>query len=286
MMTKLIATAAHHASAIGSPTAIPQLIIWTASAPTSPIPALFDPEFYMLLQGGKRLTVGGRTVAVSPGTCAVASVGLPFTSQVTEACPDEPYVGIEWKLDASVVAGLLLDMPDCADQLTGAISIARADDSIMGPFVRLIGLLDTPADIPVLLPQFERELCYRLLQSPLGPRLRQIGRHSARFAQIKQASEWIAENADKPMRVEWLANHVGMSVTSFHRHFRAVTAHTPLAYQRHIRLLDARRRLASGSGNVTRTAFATGYASASQFSREYKRAFGIAPIRDAALLRQ
>jgi AraC-like DNA-binding protein len=124
------------------------------------------------------------------------------------------------------------------------------------------------------------------LLSFLGPRLRQIGQHSARFGQIKLAAAWIARNADQRMSVEWLAAHVGMSVTSFHRHFKAVTAHTPLAYQRHIRLLEARRRLASGSESVTGTAFGTGYASASQFSREYKREFGITPIRDAALLRR
>lgn len=286
MMTKLIATAARHASAVGFPTAIPHLIIWSADAPTSPTPALFDPEFYILLQGAKRLTVAGRTFEFRAGTSAVASVGLPFTSQVIKACPDEPYLGIEWKLDAGVVASLLLDMPDRTNQLTGAISITQVDDSITEPLGRLLRLLDTPTDIPVLGPQFERELCYRLLQGPFGPRLRQLCQHSARFGQIKRAAQWIGENADKPMSVEWLAAHVGMSVTSFHRHFRAVTAHTPLAYQRHIRLLDARRRLASGTESVTGTAFATGYASASQFSREYKRAFGTPPIRDAALLRQ
>ena len=205
---------------------------------------------------------------------------MPFTSQVIEACAGEPYLGVEWKLDASTVASLLLGMPDTTNQQTGAISIAQVDDSITEPLGRLLRLLDTPTDIPVLVSQFERELCYRLLQSPLGPRLRQVGRHGTRFGQIKQAAEWIAENADKPLSVERLATHVGMSVTSFHRHFKAVTAHTPLAYRRHIRLLDARRRLASGRGNVTGTAFATGYASASQFSREYKRAFGVAPIRD------
>ena len=279
MTTKLIATAARHASAVGSPTAIPRLIIWSADAPTTPVPALF--EFYLLLQGAKRLTVAGRSFGFRPGTAAAASVGLPFTSQVVEACAEEPYLGIEWKIDAGVVASLLLDMPDSTDRQTGAISVAQIDDGVTEPLGRLLRLLDTPTDIPVLAPYFERELCYRLLQSPLGPRLRQIGRHGTRFGQIKRAAAWIAGNADKPMSVERLAAQVGMSVTSFHRHFKAVTAHTPLAYRRHIRLLDARRRLASGGDTVTGTAFATGYGSASQFSREYKRAFGVRPIRDA-----
>ena len=285
MLTKLISTAVRYGSVAGVPTAIPQLTIWTAEAPTDQIPALFEPEFYLLLQGAKRMTIAGQTFECRAGTCAVASVGLPFTSEVIEASPERPYLGLELKLDASIVTSLLLDIPDRTDQQSGAISISQADDSIVEPLDRLLRLLDAPSEIGILAPQFERELSYRLLQGPMGSRLRQIGRHSARFGQIKMAAQWICENADKPMSIGWLAASVGMSVTSFHRHFKAVTAHTPLAYQRHIRLLDARRRLASGSSNVTATAFATGYASPSQFSREYKRVFGIAPIRDRDAVR-
>ena len=232
------------------------------------------------------MTIAGRSFEFGAGTCAVASVGLPFMSQVIEACPELPYLGIELRLDAGIVASLLLDMPDCTEQQAGAISIAQADDSVLEPLDRLFRLLVAPAEISVLAPQFERELCYRLLQGPMGARLRQIGRRNARFGQIRMAAEWICENADKPMSVERLAASVGMSITSFHRHFKAVTAYTPLAYQRHIRLLDARRRLASGSINVTATAFATGYASASQFSREYKKIFGVSPVRDVGFQRQ
>lgn len=286
MLAKLISTAVRYGSTSGLSTAIPNLTIWTAEAPTSQIPALFEPEFYLLLQGVKRMMIAGQTIECRAGTSAVASVGLPFTSQVIEASPERPYLGLELKLDASIVTSLLLDVPDCADRQSGAISIAQADESIVEPLDRLLRLLDSPSDINVLAPQFERELCYRLLQGPLGPRLSQIGRHSARFGQIKIAVQWICENADKPINVERLAASVAMSVTSFHRHFKAVTAHTPLAYQRHIRLLDAKRRLASGSSNVTATAYATGYASASQFSREYKRAFGVAPIRDSVRVTQ
>jgi AraC-like DNA-binding protein len=286
MLAKLICAANRHASRSGHPTAIPQLTIWSTQAPTDQIPALFEPEFYLLLQGAKRMMIAGKTFECRAGTCAVASVGLPFTSQVIEASPDQPYLGLELRLDASVISGLLLNMSDCADQQSGAITIARADDIMLEPLERLIRLLDEPSEIPVLAPQFEREFCYRLLQGPMGSRLRQIGSCSARFGQIRTAAQWICENANKPMSVERLAASVGMSVTSFHRHFKAVTAQSPLAYQRQIRLLDARRMLASGSINVTATAFATGYASASQFSREYKRAYGVAPIRDAALPRQ
>jgi AraC-like DNA-binding protein len=250
---------------------------------------LFEAKFYLLLQGAKHMTIGGVGFECTAGTCAVASVGLPFTSHVIKASPTLPYLSVELKLDTGIIANLLLDLPERAGDLercSGAISTGDIDASLVDPLGRLLGLLDTPAEIPVLAAQFERELCYRLLVGPLGSRLRQIGTHNSRFSQIRAAADWIGEHADQPMRVDWLAAHVGMSVTSFHRHFKAVTAHTPLAYQRQIRLLDARRRLAAGSASVTGTAFATGYASASQFSREYKKAFGITPIRDAALLRR
>lgn len=286
MLAHLATVAARHGSASAAPTVMPRLTIRSADAPIGPMPALFEPKFYLLLQGAKRMTIGGRAFGCEPGTCAVASVGLPFTSEVTEASLDLPYLGVELKFDAGIVASLLLDMPDATERQSMAISIAHADHSILEPLDRLLRLLDAPAEIPVLAPQFERELCYRLLQGPMGGTLRQIGRCNTRFGQVRAAAAWICENADKPMCVTRLAASVGMSVTSFHRHFKAATAHSPLAYQRHIRLLDARRRLASGSINVTATAFATGYTSASQFSREYKRAFGAPPIRDTALLRR
>jgi len=263
-----------------------RLTIRAADAPTGPIPALFEPKFYLLLQGAKRMTIGGETFECGPGTCAVAAVGLPFTSQVTQAAAERPYLGVELSLDASIVADLLLNVPDRTERQCRSISLATIEASVAEPLARLLLLLDEPADLAVLAPQVERELCYRLLQGPMGGTLRQIGRGNTRFDQIRTAAEWISANADRPMRVERLAALVGMSLTSFHRHFKAVTSYSPLAYQRHIRLLDARRRLVSGATGVTETAFATGYASAPQFSREYKRAFGVSPICDATSLRQ
>ena len=234
------------------------------------------------------MNIADSTFDCHPGTCAVASVGLPFVSEVVEASPEKPYISVELMLDAGIVAGLLLDMSKSTQPYpqAGAISIAQADSSFVEPLVRFIGLLDTPAEVKVLGSQFEREFYYRLLLSPLGSRLCQIGMHNTRFGQIKIAADWISANADKPMSVHWLAAHVGLSVTSFHRHFKAVTAHSPLAYQRQLRLLAARRLLASGASNVTGVAFETGYASPSQFSREYKKAFGVAPNRDALSLRR
>lgn len=292
MLEKLVAIASRHGRADGLPSVYESLIVRSRDAPTVPQPALFESKFYLLLQGAKRMTVGGSTFDCYAGTCAVASVGLPFVSAVLEASPTKPYLSVELKLDASIVDGLLLDMREPvhierqAVALSGALSVEQLEQNILDPLQRLLGLLDAPPDIPVLAAQFERELYYRLLTGRLGARLRQIGQRNARFGQIKMATEWIQVNANQAMSVEWLASHVGMSVTSFHRHFKSVTGCSPLVYQRQIRLLDARRRLVSGDANVTETAFSSGYASASQFSREYKRAFGTSPIRDAVLLQR
>lgn len=285
MLSRLIAIAARHGSLLRAPTILRRLAVRSATAPTRPTQALFEPKFYLLLQGAKRMTIAGETFPCGPGTCAVAAVGLPFVSEVTQASADRPYLSLELQLDPGIVTGLLLDVPDDADQPSRSITVGCVDASIAEPLERLLRLLDVPGDLAVLGPQVERELCYRLLQGTMGGTLRQIGRGNTRFAQIRKAAEWISANADKPMRVDELAASVGMSLTSFHRHFKAVTSHSPLAYQRHFRLLEARRLLASGTVGVTETAFATGYASAPQFSREYKRAFGVPPVHDTASLR-
>ena len=264
-------------------TPIPRLSIWHSPTPTKPAPALFEPKFYVLLQGAKRLTIAGDVLYFAAGSYAVSCVALPFTSQILEASRERPYFDVELRLDAGLVGSLLTDVPDPGAGEAGAPSFASAQGAtdVMEAFSRLVRLLTRPEDIPVLAASLERELYYRLLQSPVGGTLRQIVHCHRRFRQIRTAAEWLAANAATPERVAEIAARVGMSVTSFHRHFKAVTAYSPLAYQQHLRLLEARRLLASGAANVTSAAFATGYASASQFSREYKHTFGVPPKHDA-----
>ncbi|MCW6512011.1 AraC family transcriptional regulator [Lichenifustis flavocetrariae] len=255
-------------------------MIRCSAEPTPPIPALFEPVFYIVLQGSKRLTFAGRTHDFGAGTCAVATVGLPFISQVIEASPSKPYVGAELRLDPGVVAELLITLPDASERDAPSFATAPADPMVLEPFGRMLRLLATPADAAVLAAPFARELCYRLLQGPLGNTLRQVGRRGSRFAQVRAAADRIGRYADKPLNVKRLAADVGMSPTSLHRHFKAVTGYSPLAYQRYLRLLEARRILHAGDALVTTTAFTVGYASPSQFSREYKRMFGEPPVRD------
>ena len=279
-MAEQAALAAEHASSPPAALAVPRLMIRCSTKPTPPIPALFEPVFYIVLQGAKRLTFAARTHDFAVGTCAVAAVGLPFVSQVIEATAARPYVGAELRLDPGVIADLLLTSPDTASRDAPSFAAAPADATVLEPFGRLLRLLATPVDAPALAGPFERELCYRLLQGPLGDTLRQVGRRGSRFVQVRAAADWIGGNADKPLNVRRLAAEVGMSATSLHRHFKAVTGYSPLAYQRYLRLIEARRLLLSGEAPVTTTAFTVGYASASQFSREYKRMFGEPPLRD------
>lgn len=286
MISEMAATAAAHARQLQTPTAIPRMTIWCSSGLSDPTPSMFESKFYIVLQGRKRMHIGNETYDFAVGDYSVSVVGLPFMGEVVEASADAPYLALDLRLDTTILASLLFEVPERGERTLPVITTTGAAEDILEPLSRLVRLLARPADIAVLAPQFERELYYRLLQGPMADTLRRIIGKNTRFDQIRAAVEWIRGNADRPMHVAELAASVGMSVTSFHRHFKAVTAYSPLAYQRQVRLLAARQLLASDAINVTAAAFATGYASSSQFSREYKRMFGVPPIRDSLLLQQ
>ena len=260
----------------GAGTAVPRLGLWSAIRPTGSELALFEPKFYLVLQGAKRMTITGGTFDLGPGDCAVSILGLPFRYEVRTASPSQPYLGVGLTLDPGMVAALLLDMPAGPLADTPAFVTAAADAGIRESMDRLVRLAFTPEDVPVLAPLAERELLYRLLRSLLGGPLRRIAEGQGNIAAIRRAADRIRADAASPMHVKDVAAAVGMSQTSFHRHFKAVTGLSPLAYQRHIRLLDAQRRLANGAP-VTSVAYEVGYRSSSQFSREYRRMFGVPP---------
>jgi AraC-like DNA-binding protein len=275
---------------IGSPSndtqrlvsAWPRLAVWACTAVTPPIPAMFEPRFYLLLQGAKRLVFGENQYDYAPGSYSVAPLGLPFYGQILEASPEKPYLGLELSLDRDLLTQIALERPDLADDTVPIWKVVQADPTLIDPLERLVRLLETPEDLPTLAPLAERELYYRLLRGPLGANLRRIVRGSGRFAQIQSAVDLIRSQPERHRPVEELAALVGMSVTSFHRHFKAATALSPLAYQQQIRLLEARRLLTGGASNVTEVAFTVGYSSPSQFSREYKRMFGLPPMHHLA----
>jgi len=265
---------------VGSETPVPRLTVWASTVDTAPSSAVFEPMFYAVVRGAKVLHMGANRFELSAGSCAASSFGLPYSHQLSGATPEAPYVGISLHLDVDRLSRVMLDMPAQDDRWTCAVAAGDLGGSLGDAFARLVCLTGTPDDIGVLAPQYEAELYYRLLQSPMGATLRQIVQRDDRVRQIKGAADWLGANHHKPVIVSDLASAAGMSPTAFHRHFKAVTGYSPLAFQRQVRLLEARKLLASGSASVARVAYEVGYQSPSQFSREYKSRFGASPVAD------
>lgn len=285
-LEQVSALALAHAAGQETQTAIAGLTIWFSPCPTAPMPAMFEASIYLVVNGAKRMSMGGKTFDFAPGSLTVSAVGVPFTGHVTKASDGAPYVAVKLKLNVGLIANLLLDLPEDNQPTMTPATVVDATDEMIEPLYRLLRLLASPVDIPVLAPLIEREFYYRLLRSGVGGAMRQTVQAHTRFAQVKRAVEWICSNATLTMSVETLAATVDMSVTSFHRHFKAVTGLSPLAYQRHVRLLHAQRLLNVERNSVTAVAFEVGYASSSQFSREYSRMFGSPPARDTFRSRQ
>ncbi|CAM5761685.1 AraC family transcriptional regulator [Labrys miyagiensis] len=240
----------------------------------------------MVLRGAKQVLIGDRVLRYGPASCFVASLELPATGCVIEAAREEPYVVASLTLDRGILTSLLADLPP--SPATGPLAgfgVAPITTELLDAWDHLLALLDAPDDIPFLAPSREREVLYRLLRGAHGPMLRQVGREDSRLSQVRRAIDWIRRNYDQTLRTEALAEIAGMSVPTFHRHFKVATAMSPLQYQKTLRL-QAARRLLTTSTDATRTAYAVGYESASQFSREYARLFGAPPARDAERLRR
>jgi AraC-like DNA-binding protein len=270
-------------------TAIPGLTLTRADTTTGPIGTVYRPLFCIVLQGCKVSLLGRRSFRYDAGKYLIATVDLPVTAQITEASAEAPYLALSLALDAAVISGLLLDAQDTARDAAPApsagMTVSALDDDLLGSALRLVRLLDRPRDIAALAPLVEREIVYRLLSGEQGAVLRQIGLADSRLSRIGRAIGWIRENYGRPLRVETLASLAHMSVSSFHRHFKAVTTMSPLQYQKRIRLQEARRLLLADGADVQSIGLAVGYESPSQFSREYRRMFGAPPGRDGLHLR-
>jgi AraC-like DNA-binding protein len=271
-------------------TGLPGVEIRTGFGLTGPLPVVYPTMVCFVLQGAKRVTLGRRRLRYRGESYMLLSADLPVTGQVIEATERAPYLAVSLLLDPAAIAALVLDAAGPRIAATGSgsglgLGIGALTPDLQEPLLRLLRLLDTPDDIRVLAPLAERELLYRLLQGPHGGLLRQLAVGDSRLSQVRRAIAWIRADVARPLRVEALAAHVGMSASSFHRHFKAVTGHSPLQYQKQIRLQEARRRLLGAPGDVTSVALAVGYESTSQFTREYGRLFGLPPARDAARLR-
>ncbi|MET7393512.1 AraC family transcriptional regulator [Dactylosporangium sp. NPDC005572] len=273
-----------HAAGGYRQTRLPGVVVMESRVPTEPLSAVAQPSFAIVAEGVKRTMLAGQTFDYGPGQYVVISLDLPVTGHVLRAGPDRPFLGMGLTLDPAAIAALLLDAPIAARADASGIAVSDATDDLLDPVVRLLRLLDRPEDIPVLAKPIEREILWRLVNGPQGGTIRQIGVADSHLSQVARAIRRIRTGYAEPLRIDELARTAGMSVTSFHRHFRAVTAMSPLQFQKQIRLQEARTRLIVDSHDIAAVGHAVGYDSPSQFSREYRRLFGAPPGRDAARL--
>jgi AraC-like DNA-binding protein len=259
---------------------VERLLLLRQNAP-SPIEAMmYDPVLCLILQGGKQVSFGKRTLAFGAGECLLVSHDLPVVSQITRA----PYLALVFQIDLATIRRLYDEVsPSALDGADGRSAETQvADAGLVDALQRYLALADTPEDAAVLGPLIAKELHYRLLTAPFGGMLRSLIRHDSHASAIARAIGHIRGDIRAPLAVPDLARRVGMSASSFHKHFKTITRTTPLQYQKELRLLEARQLLRTHGASVTGAAYDVGYESPSQFSREYARKFGVPPSKDMA----
>nr|WP_199313392.1 AraC family transcriptional regulator [Leptolyngbya sp. FACHB-671] len=248
-----------------------------------------NPTFCVIAQGRKEIYLGGNPYQYDPHNYLLATAELPIVSWVLEASEDQPYLGLQLCLDAALVGAVMVEigqLPPQNQKAVKAIEVSPLDATLLDATVRLVRLLDSPTEARVLLPLITREIIYRLLVSEQGHRLRQmtiLGGHTHRIA---QSVERICREFNQPLYVEEIAREIGMSISSFHHHFKEVTAMSPLQFQKQLRLQEAQRLMIGEALDAATAGYRVGYDDASQFNREYKRLFGVTPMRDVERLRK
>jgi AraC-like DNA-binding protein len=271
------------------PSAIPALSLFREDEPTEPMSAVYEPSICMVVQGAKRVLLGNEQYEYNDHQYLITSVDLPTFFQVIEASKERPLLGLKLTFDIQEVSQLLVDsnFPHHRAQQSGhGMATSEITLPLLTAFQRLIDLLDDEHDIPILAPIIQKEIIYLLLVGEQGARLRQIASAGSQSQHIAGAIEWLKNNFTQQLRIDDLASQASMSTSSFHNHFRSLTALSPLQYQKHLRLHEARRLMLAESMDAANAAFHVGYESPSQFSREYNRQFGAPPLRDITKLRQ
>ena len=269
-------------------TAIPRLILYRASQVEEPMHAVYEPAICVVAQGRKQAIAGEGVYVYDAEKYLVVSVGVPAVGRILEASRDKPFLCLALGLDPAVIAALMLesDMERAGREQPGsALSVSTLDSKLLDACVRLVGLLGSPRDISVLAPLAEREILYRLLRGDQRARMSQIACGESRLQDVNRAISWIKRNFRAAFSVKSLASEARMSPSALHQYFKTVTGTSPLQFQKHIRLLEARRLMLSQAVDAAVAAHAVGYESPSQFSREYRRLFGAPPVRDIAQLK-
>jgi AraC-like DNA-binding protein len=264
-------------------TAVQGLTLFRATAPSGMHHGMQNPCVCVIAQGAKRVLLGEEVYRYDRARYLAASMNLPISGQVVEASAEKPYLSMKLDVAPQEIAALILEakLPEPAQTAPArGMFVSRVDTSLIEAFVRLLRLLDASEDIAALAAPARREILYRMLKGDEGHRLRQIAASSAHATRIAKAIEWLRQNYTRTLRVEELAGQASMSTSSFHEHFRAVTAMSPLQFQKQLRLQHARQLLISEALDAATAGHRVGYESPSQFSREYSRLFGAPPAAD------
>ena len=260
------------------------------SVPLRKIYSVLEPSFCVTAQGSKEVLLGDQRYQYDPFHYLLTTLELPRVSQVLEASKERPYLSLRLELDPQLVSSVMIE-----SGYTGAtrhpvdmraMTVSPLDSNLLDAVVRLIRLLDSPTEVPILMPMITREIVYRLLRGAQGARLRHLATLGGYTPHIAKAVERLREDFDKPLSIEQLAHELGMSVSGFHQHFKSVTAMSPLQFQKQVRLQEARRLMLNEDLDATTAAYRVGYRDAAYFNREYKSFFGIPPMRDVQRLRE
>jgi AraC-like DNA-binding protein len=265
------------------PTAIPGVNCIRFSELNARLPSVYTPCVCFIVQGRKRVLLDTETYDYRPSQFLAVSVDLPVIGEVTEGSVDKPYLCLQVELDQVQLAELLIQANAVTAQqgtTPRGMFVGKVDPALGDCALRLARLLEAPQDIPLLAPMIKRELYYRLLTGAHAATIMQLARAGSSMQRIAMALRELKSNFAKPVRIEDLATRIGMSVSSFHAHFKAVTAMSPLQYQKRLRLMEARQIMLAEQRDAASTAYLVGYESPSQFSREYARVFGNPPGRD------
>lgn len=254
------------------------------SSPTQPLHTAQWPCFALVAQGAKSLMLGTEVFRYGVGNYLVVSLDVPVVSQVTEASAELPHLGLGIAIRSDSLKELLgrisIPQPSTSIEAIRGVAVNTATPELLDATLRLLRLLDRPADIPAMAPLLEQEILYRLLTGPHGPALLRIAQANSPGNKIAKATSWLRSHYTQQLRIEELAGHVGMSPSSLHHHFSAVTAMSPMQYQKRLRLHEARRLLLIERLDVGTAGYRVGYQSPSQFSREYSRLYGVSPLHD------
>src|SRR6266568_8950208 len=258
-------------------TAVPGLSLFRRDAPTEPITGMYEPSICLIAQGAKRVLLGDDTYVYDAHHYLITSVHLPTVVQVIEASREKPYLGLRLMLDQREISQMMVDSNLPAprvQQSNRGMATGEVTLPLLTAIQRLIDLLAEQQDIPILAPIIQREIIYRLLVGDQGARLRQIAAAGSQSQQIGRAIDWLKGNFTQPLRIEDLASQASMSSSTFHHHFRSMTALSPLQFQKQLRLHEARRLMLGEHLDATSAGFRVGYHDASHFSRDYKKHFG------------